>query len=68
MKLRNKFKTFITDTKVKDFCNNIENGNRVVGFFQIKKSYICELTFNKTSYSITIILLLLLFNSITKML
>jgi len=30
---------------VKDFCKNVENGNRVIGFIQIKKSYICEFTF-----------------------
>jgi len=45
IELRNEIKTFVAYTEVKDFFKNVENGNRVIGFFQIKKSYICKFTF-----------------------
>jgi len=34
---------------MKDFCKNVENGNRVVGLSQIKKSCIKEFTFKFSS-------------------
>jgi len=51
IEIRNEIKTFVTDTKVKDFTKNVENGNRVVGFFQVKKSYICEFTIRFSSFT-----------------
>jgi len=50
IEISNEIKTFVCDTKVKYFCMNVENGNRVVGFFfRSKKSYICEFTFKFSS-------------------